>query len=728
MGKRKLIFIIIYLFFSFILLPSVNAETNAYVSASVLRVRENPTTESNTLIKIYNGEAVTVLDTNKIEGTGCNDGWYKIEYDGKVGYVCSTYIKMGNINSSYNSTNYEARVYANSVSVRSYASSSASKITSLLNGTNLIITETLQSGNGCNDPWYKVNYHDNRIGYICSTYVVRKEDITDTDAEYEAALAEAGFPNTYIPYLVYLHKKHPNWVFRAITTNLKWDNVVSGESGKNYIQNPTEEVYRTSNVPAEGKTWFEATDGVNAFFIDPRNFLTEKFIFMFENLQFDEQTQTAEIVRSVFGSSYLSADEYVDYFINAGRDFNVSPVHLAARVVQEGGANSTYAAITGTSNHTYRGHSLNGFYNYYNIGAYEDAYTNSAVTRGLAYAAGLVGGDGTSLGRPWNTREKAIRGGAEFISNGYIGSGQYTLYFEKFNTSPTSSYSPYTHQYMTNVQAPTSEGSNIQVSLASNNLLDNAYVFAIPVYQDMPDVVSLPSVGDRTNTLDSIKVNNINISEFDKEVLSYTFYVAKETTSVVVEATPTSPNSTVTGTETYELDSDEEVITIKVTSQTGEIRIYSILVKKVDDTQTVEEIFNSLEVNISNTYIKNISKGLTANDLITNIKRNSPSANVLITSPTGAALQSTAVLATGQQLNIRTAANEDKTYTLVVIGDTSGDGDVTILDLLQVQKHILNSKALTNAYFEAGDTSGDGKITILDLLQIQKHLVEGKKL
>ena len=728
MGKRKIIFVVIYLFLSYILLPSVNAEANAYVSATALRVRENPTTESNVIVKIYNGEPVTVVDTNKVSGPGCDDGWYKIEYDGKTGYVCSTYIKMGTINSSYNSTNYEARVYANSVSVRSYASSSASKITSLLNGTNLRVTETLQAGNGCNDPWYKVNYHDNRIGYICSTYVIRKEDVTDTDAEYEATLTEAGFPSSYIPYLVYLHKKHPNWIFRPIITNLKWDNVISGESGKNYIQNPTEEVYRTSSVPAEGKTWFEATDGVNAFFIDPRNFLTEKFIFMFENLQFDEQTQTAEIVKSVFGSSYLSDDEYVNYFINAGRDFNVSPVHLAARVVQEGGANSNYVAITGTSTHTYRGHSLAGFYNYYNIGAYEDAYTNSAVTRGLAYAAGLVGGNGTSLGRPWTTREKAIRGGAEFISNGYIGSGQYTLYFEKFNTSPTSSYSPYTHQYMTNVQAPTSEGSNIQGSLATNNLLDNAYVFAIPIYQDMPEVVSLPSVGDRTNTLNSIKVNNINISEFDKDVLSYTFYVDKNTTQVIIEATTTSPNSTVEGLNTYELDSDEEVITIKVTSQTGEIKIYSITIKKVEDTKTIEEIFNSLEVNISNNYIKNITKGITSNDLITNIKRSSPSANVLITTSTGTALQSTDVLATGQQLNIRTAANEDKTYTLVVIGDTSGDGNVTILDLLQVQKHILNSKALTNAYFEAGDTSGDGKITILDLLQIQKHLVEGKKL
>lgn len=726
--NKKMFIILFITFVFFTYLPCLSAQTEAYVSASALKVREKPTTDSNTLLKIYNGETINIIDENKISGNGCDDGWYKIEHGSIQGYVCSTFIKLGNINTSYNTSDFNARVYANSVAVRSYASSSASKITSLLNGTNLVILDTLSSGNGCNDSWYKVNYHNNKMGYICGTYVIKKEDMISTDAEYESTLSGLGFPNSYIPYLVALHKKHPTWIFRPIQTNLKWDNVISGESGKNYIENPTEEAYRTSATPAEGRSWFEATDGVNAFFIDPRNFLTEKFIFMFENLQYDEETQTLEIVKSVFGSSYLATDEYSGYFVNAGKSFNVSPVHLAARVVQEGGANSTYAAITGTSTQTYRGHSLTGFYNYYNIGAYADSYTSSPVTRGLAYAAGLVGGDGKSLGRPWTTREKAIYGGAEFISNGYISNGQYTLYFEKFNTSPTSSSNKYTHQYMTNVQAPTSEGSNLFNSYNSNNLLDNPYVFAIPIYQDMPSVVSLPTIGDVVNTLSSISINDTNLSEFDKDVVSYTYFITKDTEEVEIKATPTSPTSVVEGVGKIELDSDETIITIKVKSETGSIKIYSITIKKVEDTKSIEEIFNNMEVKISNNYIKNITKDTKVNDLITNIKRSSPSAIITITNSSGTLLNSTDKLATGQILNIKTASNENKDYILVVKGDTSGDGNVTILDLLQIQKHILNSKKLSNAYFEAGDTSGDEKITILDLLQVQKHLVEGKKL
>ncbi len=91
-------------------------------------------------------------------------------------------------------------------------------------------------------------------------------------------------------------------------------------------------------------------------------------------------------------------------------------------------------------------------------------------------------------------------------------------------------------------------------------------------------------------------------------------------------------------------------------------------------------------------------------------------------------MQGKDILSTGQQLVIQSTNNEIKTYTIIVKGDTSGDGKITILDLLQVQKHILNSKKLLDAYILAADKSGDAQVTILDLLQVQKHIVGSKKL
>ena len=70
---------------------------------------------------------------------------------------------------------------------------------------------------------------------------------------------------------------------------------------------------------------------------------------------------------------------------------------------------------------------------------------------------------------------------------------------------------------------------------------------------------------------------------------------------------------------------------------------------------------------------------------------------------------------------------ETKEFIISVNGDTSGDGQVTMLDLLQILKHINGDKVLQDADFQAGDTSDDNNITMLDLLKVLKH-INGDKL
>ena len=83
---------------------------------------------------------------------------------------------------------------------------------------------------------------------------------------------------------------------------------------------------------------------------------------------------------------------------------------------------------------------------------------------------------------------------------------------------------------------------------------------------------------------------------------------------------------------------------------------------------------------------------------------------------------SSGLIATGQKIKISNKTTS-QTFTVVVKGDTSGDGVINALDLLQVQKNILDTYNLTGAYKEAGDTSGDGVINALDLLQVQKNIL-----
>ena len=65
----------------------------------------------------------------------------------------------------------------------------------------------------------------------------------------------------------------------------------------------------------------------------------------------------------------------------------------------------------------------------------------------------------------------------------------------------------------------------------------------------------------------------------------------------------------------------------------------------------------------------------------------------------------------------------DKVYEIAVYGDISGDGSVSIKDLLLVQKYLLGSQNLTESNKEAADVSHDGKVTIKDLLLVQKYLL-----
>lgn len=82
----------------------------------------------------------------------------------------------------------------------------------------------------------------------------------------------------------------------------------------------------------------------------------------------------------------------------------------------------------------------------------------------------------------------------------------------------------------------------------------------------------------------------------------------------------------------------------------------------------------------------------------------------------------TGIIATGYKIQIK---NSEGTSNLGVIlkGDTSGDGVINALDLLQVQKNILNTFELKDLYKLAADTSGDGVVNALDLLHIQKNIL-----
>jgi subtilisin family serine protease len=63
-----------------------------------------------------------------------------------------------------------------------------------------------------------------------------------------------------------------------------------------------------------------------------------------------------------------------------------------------------------------------------------------------------------------------------------------------------------------------------------------------------------------------------------------------------------------------------------------------------------------------------------------------------------------------------------KTYTTVIKGDVTGDGQITLTDLVRVSRHLAGVQILTGAYFKAGDVTGSGAPSLTGLVKISRHL------
>ena len=62
-------------------------------------------------------------------------------------------------------------------------------------------------------------------------------------------------------------------------------------------------------------------------------------------------------------------------------------------------------------------------------------------------------------------------------------------------------------------------------------------------------------------------------------------------------------------------------------------------------------------------------------------------------------------------------------YTVIVYGDVDGDGKITSLDALQIQKSAVNDGTLNGVQRESADVVNDGNINSLDALAIRKYAV-----
>lgn len=743
------------------------AQTGMIYSAdkSLVETKKSPSASAEKANGLLYGKPVTVVDEVKDE-TGAV--WYKITYELKAGGSATAYCPVYNVLLDKDVTVFATGlVTGNDVKLRNDAGTDGTKILVALNKghqVELLDTTVVNSSK----LWYRVRAVVKNeagedvtyIGWMSGTYIQEQLPDIEVDEEYEDYLIRIGFPESYVHQLAVLHALYPNWVFEPVKTGLTWKEVIENESkpGRNLIYKTADDSkksyvdseynwYTNEWLVRDTSGWVSAHTDYIAYRMDPRNYFNATNIFMFESLSYSLShniTGVNAILSGTFMINQIANGDgtmldYATAFMEIGQSSGVSPYHLASRVRQEQGVNGTSKLISGT----YPGYE--GYYNYFNIGAYGTGDT--VYINGLGYAKD----------KGWNTRYKALQGGAEFIGKSYIAVGQDTLYTQKFDVIAQGGL--YSHQYMTNVDAAYSESKSVAKAYTDKT---QAFVFKIPVYENMPETaVEFEETGNKNNYLKNIVVSGVSLTPtFDGAKTTYSAIVENGVSSVTVTAEPVVSKSKVTGTGTFNLVEGNNEFKIYCKSESGDTKTYTLTIVREEPKTEPENpedpnnpggsetpdnpggsetpdnpggsetpdnpveppkpvySFASNKYKIGD-YVTNVAPQTKVADFLAGFQYQGCTVKVL----TAAGAENTGVVATGNKLAVYVDGTLKINKEIVVKGDISGDGVITIADLVRVNRHTLNISALSGSKLLAADVNENGSVNIQDLVLINRHIL-----
>lgn len=432
----KIMHVLIKIFCSFVffivLISDASASTTGTITGNEVSFRNGAGTNNLVIRYLYSGNIVTIEDTTKVVGNGCSDGWYRVNYNGTSGYVCSTYVALAG-------ESYSA----------SYARPWTSPKRAIMGGAAFIAGDYISAGQ--NTSYLKkfnvnpnANSAQNTHQYMAnlaapynealSTYKSYQENgllslplhftipvfnnmpaktshpkygeevggtSTVTDQAFEDKLNAEGFDETYKVWLRALHNQYPNWTFEALHTNLDFASTVTIQQSIGSIQKwNCSECVQQPEVQTESG-WYIATRQTVEYFLDPRNFLMADSVLMFEDLSYND-IYKEETVKSVLAGTFMSGNDQVDnvsyssMFMEAGKTYNVNPVYLASLSRQEVG--TTMGLVTSGEQFEYKGITYVGFYNFYNIGAYSSEANPAKAGLVFASAGSTPNSDGVYVG------------------------------------------------------------------------------------------------------------------------------------------------------------------------------------------------------------------------------------------------------------------------------------------------------------------------------------------
>lgn len=546
------------------------------------------------------------------------------------------------------------------------------------------------------------------INLICGNEVFAITQTTSTDIK---KIDSNKYPQIK-EMLQSLQAEHPNWKFKILYTDISWGEVIANEyvghgasprnlvpaNNSNYDQEWICKACGADKIYDNGK-WYCASEAAIAYMMDVRNSLNGADIFQFLELSYSECNKDA--LKSMVANTFLNNDSCINAILDSAKEYNVSAYYIVARILQEQGKDGS----TLSKGQGYNGQYV-GYYNVFNIGASGNGKEN-VILNGLKKAQE----------KGWTTLESSIIGGTEIIAKSYIARGQNTLYLQKFDVD-NSDGNLYWHQYMQNLLAAQKEGQTLRKTFENMESIDGAYTFTIPVFKNMPTNVcvrpsttnnNLPTSTDlvRVNVTGSLYLRDQPKKEANKigSIYKDNIVTRLQKSTEKVDGTYWDYIMTASGTmgyaarETFDYEETYKLYLVPVNPDIPDENDTSIIKNdKVKINTKTNEV-----TTIPNATVKDFADLLGKSVTVKNAK--------------GEVLKTDAKLVTGCVIN--------DIYTVAVLGDVNGDGEVDTADLLAIQKQLLKiSNINEETKIIAADINKDLKIDTADLLAVQKKLLK----
>lgn len=295
-----------------------------------------------------------------------------------------------------------------------------------------------------------------------------------------------------------LQRNHANYNFQVYYTDIDWTEAITmeyqghGKSPKNLFSLGNNYKGKWHCPICGSRTydtgWYCASIDAIKYMMDPRNSLDETSVFQFKNLEASDVTaeNIGQVINSKYASyAYINNPTAIGAIVNASTQYQLNGYSILAKIINEQGTGKSPLA-TGSG---YNGQYV-GYYNFFNVGAYGNG-TATVITNGLKYAQN----------KGWNSVESSIMGGSEYYKSQYIGRGQNTLYYQRFNVVYTPSL--FSHQYQQDIMGAQTSSTLLKNYYTMSSTLSSVnHTFIIPLYENMPaQACARPSTA-QNSTLD----------------------------------------------------------------------------------------------------------------------------------------------------------------------------------------------------------------------------------